>query len=441
MNGPNSLAAMSARRAEKQGDNLNPKLLYASMPPRARRAIERRLSSMLSSNIIPNSAGTVNATYPVPNDSSIGIGKAAGSRRHSEGDTQALQKTNRGRITGNVLAKSSEKPSTFTTLGSSTENVSAAIVVATSGNSASDVRKKRLRRMRVKHRRGSGRKSKKKNRCRSFDTETKLSEDCVTSTVTKSTIHAREDHCALATATAPDETTIGSTLQGSYAAAYLSEIPSDNLTKKLTSTLMKSLRHGQSSQVMSRPGVTKTVSSFSASGPGHPHPPNHHYGMGKGSGYDAGWISANINGATKAAVPGRPHALSTYSSGNRSVHSPHLRQYRASSARSNDVVLSREQQQLGSSMDERALAAMGNNWHQMVQQRPFSSSGALDGRGDNRATESNNTHGKKFSGHTGAVGSAAAAAAARRANRDPRKSTKRFLPNLEGTREEMNRER
>ena len=73
------------------------------MPPRARRAIERRLNSMLSSNAVTASVGA--NVYVDVNDSNTATDKAKGLRRNSNPD--AVQKTNRGRVTGTVLAKSS----------------------------------------------------------------------------------------------------------------------------------------------------------------------------------------------------------------------------------------------------------------------------------------------------------------------------------------------
>jgi hypothetical protein len=452
-------ATLAARRAEKHGnvaDNLNPKLLYASMPPRARRAIERRLSSMLSSKAVPGSSGS-NA-HPGVNDTASATGKVTGSRRYSDSDD--VQKTNRGRVTGTVLAKSSAKAQSV----GNTNAAAAAMAVDTSnGGTPTSVRKKRSRRMRVKHRRGnSGRKGKKKNR-RSLDKEVKSSH--VTSTVNKSKIHAREDHagatgsigdaaaafghsqdnnCSDVHSHAPtvhvsasaDVAAPGTTFQGSYAAAYLRQAPSGETTKNLTAALVKSLAQGQSTAVP-RPGASKNVSNFLSSSvsPAQPHPPKHHAGAGS----DVVWIARN-NGTSKSGILGRPLAMNSYSSGgavhHRSVHSPHLRQYRTSNVRSNAVVSPRDHQ-LASSMDGDVTAeSMGR----MVRQRPYSSSGTREGGGASGSGPGNQTpeasssirrNRSKFS-HSSAVGEAAAAAAARRGGHN-RISTKRFLPNLEGS--------
>ena len=85
---------------------MNPKLLYASMPPRARRAIERRLNSMLSNSIVSQSSGSNVSTGE---DDRTADGDRVGGMRQQSMHNK-VQKTSRGRITGTVLAESSGKP-------------------------------------------------------------------------------------------------------------------------------------------------------------------------------------------------------------------------------------------------------------------------------------------------------------------------------------------
>ena len=449
-------AAHAKRRADCRNtiDGLNPKLLYASMPPRARKAIERRLNTMLSNG------GEVNNALQDSGDSDCG----SRSRVHSKNDAQ---RTHRGRIVGKVLSSSPAKGD---------KKVATAMIVDTS-NDTPVVQKKRPRRVRMKHRRGSGHRNKKGSRRR----QKKESLGKRIPTTVKSAIHRRQENSLDESAPFEGKQHVGSTglwktstgnsqnnhrttkgsssyvyiddsnaaldsmesttssFQGSYAAAYLRQSLSEDITKHNNASLIKVLTPKQTD--VSRPSASKNVSNYLSSSysatagskkTNHPHPPAYYYAKPSDG-------ARNLH-ATKPNSGGRPVAMNSYNSGkpHRSIYSPHLRQYRKSTMGSNT----------GSSMATASPRTRVNNTDVAVSanstsrnnctgddQRPYSSNGSTNGDAD---FSGSGEDGRKQVQYLGAVGSAAAAAAARRGDR---LASKRFLPNLEGSAVSMDRER
>ncbi len=206
--------------ANKHDAQLNPKLLYASMPHRARRAIERRLNSMLcasGASVLSPASGVSSSTGSSGKGSkgkSVRKKSRGGdSKRQSSGPSRSVSSSNANNggpvfsnTTRRYIGRAAHRLATQTPA-----QQAAAVKAAEAKRDAEDQtspegvgggRKKGKgsrkggRKVRGKHRRGSGRKSKKKAKSKSSTSPRSREEtskvDCVTSTVTKARIMPRD---------------------------------------------------------------------------------------------------------------------------------------------------------------------------------------------------------------------------------------------------------